>query len=366
MLADRYVSAFMTNSVINGIGWRWGIGIDAIVMPIGLIPIIALLLPWQHKAKKIGFVMKTKMSVSNFCSEIDLGGMGLFTAAFTLILVPVSMAGTAADGWRTSWVIACIVLGGICLIALPFYEKFVATHPFFPFRYLKDRTISMALLLYSLDGIALGVTHTYFYTWLIVARGYSVRDAVFINAANGTSQLVTGILLGIALWYTCRYKWSIVVGVAIRFLGYGLMFRVRNADSSTAELVVAQIIQGVGDSFVSTSAFVAATVAVPHREMAAMTALAVCLSTLGSTIGSAIGGGIYTTYFPLELAKTLGSDGTATLIASVFNSITSGLPDWGTPERDAISIAVGLFTPRRSIADTMTDQLDSTTKSWHI
>ncbi|OTA59694.1 siderochrome-iron transporter [Hypoxylon sp. EC38] len=334
-----FTSAFVTEKVVNGIGWRWGIGMLGIIMPVGLAPIIYFLLSWQRKAAKAGWNTRNHITIYKFFSELDMGGMSLFSGGLALILLPATLAGTLTTGWKTGWVIACVLIGGLCLIALPFYERFVAKHPFMPTRYLKDLNITMALLLYSTDGIAFGVTHSYFYTWCIISRGYSIRNAVFITAVHRAVQFLFGIILGAVLYWTRRYKWLIFAGVAIRFLSYGLMFRIRDSSSTTAEIIIVQIIQGIGDALIGTCSFVASTVAVPHKEVAQMTSLAVCLSTLGSTIGTAIGGGIYTSYFKAELAKDLGPLGTPVLIESVFNSITKSLPPMGSPQRTAIATA---------------------------
>ncbi|KAL1909737.1 hypothetical protein Sste5344_004585 [Sporothrix stenoceras] len=206
----------------------------------------------------------------------------------------------------------------------------------------------MALAMYTMDGITLGVTHSYFYTWLIVARSYAVRNALFIYEANRAMQFLAGLTTGGIMWYTRRFKFVVAAGVAVRILGYGLMMRMRNANGGIAEIVIIQLVQGLGSGLVGTGCFVSATVSVPHREVAQMTSLAVCLSTLGSTIGTAIGGGIYTNYFKTELVKELGTSGTTKLIASVFDSITAGLPPLGSPERDGITRAyttiIGYFT----------------------
>lgn len=340
LILGSFVSAFITDSVINTIGWRWGIGMLCIIMPVGLAPLIIAVLGWQRKAKKAGFNQKIKLSVYDFFSQIDMGGMALFCGGLALILLPATLAGKQPDGWRTGWVIACLVLGVVLLITLPFYEKLFARHPIVPLRYFKDRTITMALLIYGMDGIATSVTHSYFYTWCIVSRGYSIRDANLISDALSVMQLVTGISMGALMWWTRRYKWAIAAGGIIRMIGFGVMFRVRTGSSSTAELVIVQLIQGIGNGLMGTGCFVAATVAVPHKEVAQMTAVAVCLSTLGSTIGSSIGGGIYASQFKAELARELGSMATPKLINGAFNSITAGLPAWGTLERTAISKAV--------------------------
>ncbi|CAK7223999.1 hypothetical protein SBRCBS47491_005398 [Sporothrix bragantina] len=334
-----YVTAYITASVINGIGWRWGIGMLAIIMPIGLAPIMITVLGFQYKAKKIGYTEKVKMSVYEFFSRIDLGGIFLFSAGLALILLPASLAGTLVNGWKTNWLIACLVIGIVMLIALPFYEKFVARHPFLPTYYFKDRTLAIMLVLYGMDGIGLSVTHSYFYNWLLIARDYSIEVSTWINAVNGTMQFFTGLVLAATMYYFRGYKYPTIAGIGIRLLGYGLMFRIRNANSGIAELVIVQLIQGIGDGMLGTTCFVACTVNVPHKEVAQMTSLAVCLSMLGSSIGSAIGGGIYTSYFRQQLTKYLGTDGTAELIESVFDSVTGDLPPMGSPQRIAIGQA---------------------------
>ncbi|KAI1102895.1 MFS general substrate transporter [Jackrogersella minutella] len=334
-----FTSAFITEKVVNGIGWRWGIGMIAIIMPVGLTPIIYFLLSWQRKSKKVGGTLENNITVYKFFSELDAGGLALFSGGLALILLPATLAGTLADGWRTGWVIACVVVGALCLITLPFYERSVAKHPFMPTRYLRDLNITMALLLYTMDGIASAVTYSYLYTWCIVARGYSIRNAVFITAINRAVQFLIGIVIGAILWWTRRYKWLTLVGVAVRFLSYGLMLRTRDSDSTTTEIIIVQVIQGIGDALVSTCSLVISTVAVPHKEMAQMTSLAVCLSAVGSTIAGAIAGGIYTNCFKTELLKELGPNGTSALIMSVFNSITESLPPVESPQRDAIARA---------------------------
>jgi MFS family permease len=108
-------------------------------------------------------------------------------------------------------------------------------------------------------------------------------------------------------------------GVSVRIVGYAIMFRVRTANPSMAELFAVQLIQGLGDGIVQTGAYVAATVNVPHRETAQMAALIVMIWMLGQSIGNAISGAIYTRTFREELAKQLGDRATPELIEALFN-----------------------------------------------
>lgn len=91
-LMTPWISAYIVNSVVapNGIGWRWGIGMFAILMPFCASFIITTLLYYQHRAKKMNLVLMPtqRMTVYEFCSQIDLGGVILFVAGLALLLIP--------------------------------------------------------------------------------------------------------------------------------------------------------------------------------------------------------------------------------------------------------------------------------------
>lgn len=61
-----------------------------------------------------------------------------------MVLLPLTLAGTAPQAWKTPWIAALIAVGGVLLIALPFYEKYVAVHPIIP---LHVRTIPRLCLM---------------------------------------------------------------------------------------------------------------------------------------------------------------------------------------------------------------------------
>jgi hypothetical protein len=82
-------------------------------------------------------------------------GMFLTTFGWCLLLLPFNLANTAPQGWKTGYIIAMIVLGVILLAAFVVWEKFYATVPYFPFRFLTDRTILGACLLYGIMFISI-------------------------------------------------------------------------------------------------------------------------------------------------------------------------------------------------------------------
>lgn len=340
-LVTPWVAAFIVDSVVapTGIGWRWGIGMFAVLMPFCASFIITTLIYYQSRAKKEGLAPKVKIGLTEFCSQVDLGGIILFSGGLALVLVPLTLAATTPSQWRTPYLIALIVLGGTLLMALPFYEKFVARYPVVPPRYFLNRTICVCLLLIATDSLGFACTHTYLYTWVTVAKGFRARDATFFQYTNGVLQCLVGILAGLLMGKLRRYKWIAVAGSVIRLVGYGVMIRLRGAENSVAELFVVQVIQGIGSGMLQTCLLVPAQISVTHAEMPQITALIICFSFVGGSIGSCIAGGIYTNTIFSAIWKYL-PEASEENVTALANSITGVVPDWGTVERMAISMAV--------------------------
>lgn len=337
------------DSVVStgGIGWHWGVGIDAIIYPLGVASITIIMLVLQRRAKALGAQLtapsRPRPTTREVCSALDLGGLSLAIVSLGFILVPLSLAALQPQGYRTPWIIALFVLGPLgLLIALPLYESHVAATPFFPGHYLRNRPIALAFALYFLDFMAAAASHSYLYNWALIAQNMTPLQAVYLSYTNGVTIVFVGLVFGWMLWRTRRFKWPMMAGCAVRLLGYGLMFRVRapRTSPSYAELFVVQCVQGLGDGLVQTGAFVVTTANVPHAEAAQMTALTVLVGILGQSVGDAISGAVYTGTFRSELRRELGSLGTPEMVETVFNSITGAIPAWGTVERMAINRAV--------------------------
>lgn len=75
--------------------------------------------------------------------------MACTTFGFCLLLLPFSLAPKAPNGWKTGYIIAMIVLGVVFIAAFVVWEKYFAKVQYFPFKYLKDRTILASSLLYG-------------------------------------------------------------------------------------------------------------------------------------------------------------------------------------------------------------------------
>ncbi len=359
-----WVSAEIVSKVVSpgGIGWHWGIGIIGIIIPFAMAPTIVVLLVYQRRAETIERSMmaaagtgagapamaRPKITLYNLASNIDLGGLVIMVVSLAFILLPLSLAGLQTDGYRTPWIIALIVVGGVSLLTLfPSYESRVAVHPVFPLRYVKNRAILVAFLLYFTDYMAAAASHQYLYNWALIAQGLSIVQATDLSFVNGVFTFLVGMVFGLIMWKTRYYKWWLMAGCVVRIIGYGVMFRIRDtkfgATTPMAELFVVQVLQGCGDGIVQTGGYIAATINVQHKETAQIVALIVLVGMLGQSIGKAIASAIYTSTFVSQLEQAFTAHSvnyTAELINDIYNTVDLNIPEWGTPARQAITVAV--------------------------
>ncbi|THC97961.1 hypothetical protein EYZ11_002531 [Aspergillus tanneri] len=338
-LITPWVSAFIVDSVVSGIGWRWGIGMFAILMPFCASFIIITLLVFQQRAKCSGLILTERLNVYDFCSRIDLGGIILLSGGFTLVLIPITLAATTTSRWQTPWVDVLIALGAVVLVCLYPYEKYIARHPVVPVRYFRTLSVVVSVALACIDNIGFGSTHTYLYVWSMVSHNFSPRDAQFLNYTNSVMQALVGMGTGLLMYRIRSYKWIGVIGAVIRMVGYGAMVRLRTNESSVAELFVVQVVQGVGSGIIETIVVVAAQISVSHAELAQVTSLTMLGSFLGNGIGSAIAGAIYTGKLRHQLRLHLGPGVSIGNVDALYNSITGTLPVWGSSERNAVNQA---------------------------
>lgn len=143
-------------SILANAGWRWGYGIWAIILPVTFIPLAVSLWMSQQRAKRLGFDLPSPFHghsawevTKNLWYDLDFFGLLLLTAGISLILLPLTLAPNASGEWRNPSMIAMLVVGGVAMIAFPFWEtsKKLAPKAFFPPNLFKERTIVAGVLI---------------------------------------------------------------------------------------------------------------------------------------------------------------------------------------------------------------------------
>lgn len=83
-------------------------------------------------------------------------------------------------------------------------------------------------------------------------------------------------------------QWLLVCGLLVRLLGVGLMIKSKGAHGTTAELVIVQVIQGMGGGIASASTQLLAQASVPHQDVATVTAFVLLFAEIGNAVGESI------------------------------------------------------------------------------
>ncbi|KAI0018036.1 MFS general substrate transporter [Xylariomycetidae sp. FL0641] len=363
LLATPWLAGLVVGHVVEtargGLGWRWGVAIFACILPACAALLVATLWYYQRRSMTVpGGRTRTRTrtrrhasSFRGFFSDIDFGGLCIFSAGLASLLLPLTLAHKMAEGWRTPWVVATIAAGGVLMALFPFYEGYAARHPFMPLRYFSDRTICLTLVLIVLDHMGHTATHTFLYAWAVAARGMTPRDATFFTYMPYAVMVGTGLVSGLVIARLRRSKWAAVLGSAVRLAGYGLQLRLNGAANSAAEVAMMQVVHAVGMGLVDAMLLPHCQLAVgagrkdehddDEDEVSRVTSVFMCFANVGASLGAALAGSVYTNLMDDALRDALGH--TAADPARVRelseSSLTDKLPALGTPERLAVGQA---------------------------
>ncbi|KAG7094622.1 hypothetical protein E1B28_005446 [Marasmius oreades] len=138
------------------IRWRARLNFDgmfAILVPAALSPLIVTLLCAERKAKKLDLTHATpKTGVFELVRRMDIFGLMLLGAAAALILLPLTLARSAENGWNNPSMIAMIVVGFVLVPIFVMWERYVQ-YPVVPSKYLKNRSVVLAAFIGFFDFV---------------------------------------------------------------------------------------------------------------------------------------------------------------------------------------------------------------------
>lgn len=310
------VNGFIAEGFVDN--WRWGLGMFAIMVPVLLTPAIFTLYAMQRRGEKMGMVTiagskqertgavaadgTTQKGAVHWTKllyrgliDIDILGLILLGVSFALLLLPLTLAEDAENGWESANIIAMLVVGFVLLIAFVLFEMYLAPVPLMSQRVLKNRAFIAGVIVFTFNQTASSVRNTYFSSYIYVIKEWTTYQWTIFLGITTMGLSLLGPIVGLIQRHTHRYKSMMMFGAAARMIAYGIL--VNGASGSmtqdTGRLVAAQLIFCLG-SFNVVGARVGTQAAVPHEDMATVIALLALWSTLGSSVGSAISSAIWT------------------------------------------------------------------------
>ncbi|CAE6488938.1 unnamed protein product, partial [Rhizoctonia solani] len=222
-------------------------GMFAILVPVTIIPLIVTLGRARHKAQSQGLVEPGPknsatgiLKVESIWDEVDMLGLLILSGGVTCVLLPLTLAKSAKGGWSNPSMIAMLTVGPILLIAFGLYEWKFAPYPIVPMKCLRNKAVVGAALIGFFDFVSFYLTFSYLYSFVFVVKGWELRHLNYFTSTQTVALTVFGIMAGIIMRTTHRYKSTLVVGLLIRLFGVGLMTHSRDAKANTGELVMTQ------------------------------------------------------------------------------------------------------------------------------
>ncbi|KAI1293166.1 MFS general substrate transporter [Xylaria venustula] len=327
--------------------YRWAFGAFAIILAAFAAPVCVLFIWSQRKALREGIIQPRQRSrttweaTKHYFVEFDVVGMFLTVFGFVFLLLPFSLTGYAPYGWRTPYIIAMFILGGVLLAAFVIWERYFAPVQYFPFKYLKDRTILGACGLYGIMFLSIFCWDAYYGSYLQVVHGLSITTSNYVLNGLSLASNFIGPFVGLFISRTGALKWAAIGGIPFVVLGTVLLVEFRKPGTHVGLLVLFQILNGIGDGIWAPVGQLAVMASVPHQQVAVGLALYGLFGSIGSAIGNAIAGAIWNNVLPQKLEEFLPAD-VKNQTAEIFGSIVvqQSYP-FGTPERDAIVAAYG-------------------------
>jgi MFS family permease len=348
-LVTVWIGPTIADAVLKHASWRWGYGMWSIILPASFLPLALSLLLNQRKAKRLNLIKSKSRHRGGFFAvlrrtwyDLDMGGLILLSAAVTLILVPLTLAANSKNGWKSDSIVAMIIVGLICLIALPFWEssKRLAPKPLLSLHLLKQRTALAGCTLAFWYFMAFYFSvQPYFYSYLQVVQGYDVATAGRFTQTFAFTSTIAAFAVSILIKYTRRYRIFVIAGCVIYIIGMVLMMVTRREGSTPTQVLVTQVVVGIGGGLLNVPVQLGVQASASHQEVAAATAMFLTSMEMGGAVGAALSGAVWTHNIPRKLRLYLPEENKGDADA-IFGKITKALSyPLGSPVRVAINQA---------------------------
>ena len=295
-----FINGFISSAFIPH-GWRWGIGMFAIMIPGVLIPAIVALYATQHRARTMGVVQNypnfnrgsIAQTVWGGLVAVDLPGLVLLGFSFSLILLPLSLAQSADNGWNNPRIIAMEVVGFVVLVLFIAFEIHAAPKPIMTKRIIQNKVFLAGLGANLFDQMTTALSGNYFPSYIYVIKDWDNYTWTIFTGCSNLAVTVFSLLAGYLQARQHRYRNQMIVGAVLKIIGYAICITGNRSTQNTAPLAVSQILLGAS-ALTALGSRVGAMASVPHEDMASLIAAYFLWTYLGTAAGYAIASSIWT------------------------------------------------------------------------
>ncbi|KAI4219127.1 MAG: hypothetical protein L6R36_008544 [Xanthoria steineri] len=262
------------------VSWRWIFWVN---LPCSTLAFVLIMLFLD--------VHNPKTRLMDGVKAIDWFGSISIIGLTVMLLLGLNFGGTTFP-WDSPKVICLIVFGCSMSVLFVFSEKNLARYPLIPLGLLKDRSCVVTLLVNSVHGFVFIAGEYYLPLYFqAVEEASPIRSGVLILPFI-LSETVMGVMVGFLIHRTGRYLELMWIGTVLMTVGFGLFIHL-NATSSLVEIVVSQIVAGIGSGLLFEPPLIAIQAHVAQDDTATATATFGFTMNMAMSISIVVGGVIF-------------------------------------------------------------------------
>lgn len=332
--------------ILKTIGFRWGFGVFAIVMPVASAPLLILMWRLQAEANRRGLVPAKPshgtlgQTLIYYAKEFDVAGLLILTTGLSLFFLSFSIYSYQSAGFASPLIICFIVFGVALVVTFVLYEKFVAPTKFIPFELLEDRTVFFTFIMAACLYTGWYIWDSYFYSLNIVLFNQSITAATYIGNIYTLGSCFTALVVGAMLRYYGKIKYyALFFGAPMTMLGVACMIAFRQPNVNIGYIVMCQLFVAVGGGTLVIAEQMTVMAISSQQNVPAVLAIEGMVISIASSVGSAIAAAMWTGIFPKKLMENLPASAQKDFTEIYGSLVVQSSYAVGTPERDAINLS---------------------------
>lgn len=262
------------------VSWRWCFYINLPICGLAFL-LVLFFLDVKHE----------KTSLHAGLAAIDWFGITSFLACTLMVLLGLDFGGDVF-AWDSAKVIALIVVGICMLGAFIYSEARLAKYPLIPIALFKNKSnvASLGVAFFHGIGFIPGEYYTPLY-YQAVKQTSPLRSGILLIPLVVATASV-GILVGVIIHQTGRYRELMWLGTALLTLGVGLLVKI-DANTSTGEVIALTVVYGCGSGMLFEPPLIAIQSHVAQQDVATATSTFSFIRSLAVAMSIIIGGVVF-------------------------------------------------------------------------
>lgn len=287
--------------------WRWVFYVN---LPIGLAAMLVLI-----------FLMP-QLRAKDRNAKIDYLGCILIAVGTVPMLLGFTWAGTTYPwlSWQTLGLMGISVVGLGCFVLYEMRLERRNGQPILEPTLFKNSIFSVSSIVTVIFGMGLFGSVSFIPLFVQGVMSGSATNSGVILMPLMLAAMVTSIISGQIVSRTGRYKWLIVLSMAISVVGTYLLFRL-NAQAQNLDIIIAMLVLGLGLG-VGMSLYTLIVQNALPTKMAQATASLTFFRQIGGTIGLAAMGSLMVSAFPSAFNAALPAAVTRALSPAALSKLS--------------------------------------------